>query len=145
MSLITDGQVVLDLTEPDRHAATRRLAQTLVDTGRCTDLEQFIQDVREREELMATGQPGGLAIPHARSAAITEPSLVFGRAGQGIDWGAKDGPASLIFLIAAPADGADRGCPFIRRARSRLPRSSAPRRRGRTRPKRGPWSLGRTR
>ncbi|HRW18602.1 MAG TPA: fructose-specific PTS transporter subunit EIIC [Dermatophilaceae bacterium] len=107
MSLITDGQVVLDLTEPDRHAATRRLAQTLVDTGRCTDLEQFIQDVREREELMATGQPGGLAIPHARSAAITEPSLVFGRAGQGIDWGAKDGPASLIFLIAAPADGAD--------------------------------------
>jgi PTS system fructose-specific IIC component len=56
---------------------------------------------------MATGLPGGIGIPHARSEAITEPSLVFGRSTDGIDWGAKDGPATLVFLIAAPAGGGD--------------------------------------
>ena len=43
---------------------------------------------------------------YKRQAAITEPSLVFGRT-TGIDWGAKDGPATLVFLIAAPESGGD--------------------------------------
>ncbi|MBK8437260.1 MAG: PTS sugar transporter subunit IIA [Austwickia sp.] len=107
MALITERQVVLDLVAPDRHEATRTLAQTLVDTGRCTDLETFLADVRAREEKMATGLPGGIGIPHARSSAITEPSLVFGRPRDGIDWGAKDGPATVVFLIAAPEGGGD--------------------------------------
>ncbi|HSU73624.1 MAG TPA: fructose-specific PTS transporter subunit EIIC [Terrabacter sp.] len=107
MSLITEEQVVLDLTGADRHEATRRLGERLVASGRCTDLDTFLADVRKREETMATGLPGGIGIPHARSAAITEPSLVFGRSGDGIDWGAKDGPATLVFLIAAPEGGGD--------------------------------------
>ena len=107
MSLITEEQVVLDLTGADRHEATRTLGERLVASGRCTDLDTFLADVRKREETMATGLPGGIGIPHARSAAITEPSLVFGRAGDGIDWGAKDGPANLIFLIAAPEGGGE--------------------------------------
>lgn len=107
MALINEGQVILDLAAPDRHEASRLLASRLVETGRCTDLETFIADVRAREEKTATGLPGGIGIPHARSTAITEPSLVFGRASEGIDWGAKDGPAQLIFMIAAPADGGD--------------------------------------
>jgi PTS system fructose-specific IIC component len=107
MSLITEEQVVLDLSGADRHEATRRLGERLVASGRCTDLDAFLDDVRKREETMATGLPGGIGIPHARSAAITEPSLVFGRADDGIDWGAKDGPANLIFLIAAPEGGGE--------------------------------------
>ena len=107
MALITTEQVVLDLRDPDRHVATRTLAETLATTGRCTDVEAFLADVRAREEKMATGLPGGIGIPHARSAAITEPSLVFGRSSEGIDWGAPDGPAKLIFLIAAPEAGGD--------------------------------------
>ena len=107
MPLITDEQVVLDLTGADRHEATRVLAQRLVASGRCTDLDTFLADVTERESKMATGLPGGIGIPHARSAAITEPSLVFGRSTDGIDWGAKDGPATLVFLIAAPEGGGD--------------------------------------
>ncbi|HSO65420.1 MAG TPA: fructose PTS transporter subunit IIB, partial [Ornithinibacter sp.] len=107
MPLITDEQVVLDLTGADRHEATRTLAERLVASGRCTDLDTFLADVSERESKMATGLPGGIGIPHARSAAITEPSLVFGRSTDGIDWGAKDGPATLVFLIAAPEGGGD--------------------------------------
>jgi len=107
MSLITEKLVVLNLDSPDRHAATRVLAEALASEGRVTDLDGFLEDVRKREEQMATGIPGGIGIPHARSAHVTEPSLVFGRSSNGIDWGAEDGPATLIFLIAAPEGGGD--------------------------------------
>jgi PTS system fructose-specific IIA component len=105
--LITNDYVVLDLDEPDRHAATRRLAATLAADGRVTDLDAFLADVRKREEQMATGLPGGIGIPHARSAHVTAPTLAFGRSKAGVDFGAEDGPAHLIFLIAAPEGGDD--------------------------------------
>ncbi len=107
MTLITADQVLLDLAATDRHDATRQLAETLARSGRVTDLEQFLADVRAREEQMPTGLPGGIGIPHARSAAVTEPTLAFARPAQGIDWGAEDGPATLVFLIAAPDGGGD--------------------------------------
>ena len=54
---------------------------------------------------MPTGIEGGIGIPHARSRHVTTPSVAFGRSGPGVDFGAPDGPAHLIFLIAAPTEG----------------------------------------
>ena len=105
--LITEDLVILDLETADRHAATRALGERLAAAGRVTDLAAFLEDVRKREEQMATGLPGGIGIPHARSAAVTEPTLGFARSSSGVDFGAEDGPAHLIFLIAAPAEGGD--------------------------------------
>jgi fructose-specific phosphotransferase system IIA component len=105
--LITEDFVILDLAAADRHEATRLLGSALAAGGRVTDLEQFLADVRKREEQMATGLPGGIGIPHCRSAAVTEPTLGFGRSPAGVDFGAEDGPANLIFLIAAPDGGGD--------------------------------------
>lgn len=107
MSLITAHQVLLELPAGDRAQATRALARTLLDTGRIVDLDQFLADVTKREEIMATGLPGGIGIPHCRSVAVKEPSLAFGRSAAGIDWGAEDGPATLVFLIAAPEGGGE--------------------------------------
>jgi PTS system fructose-specific IIA component len=103
--LITVDLVDLDLVGTDRHEATRSLAARLVHAGRVTDLNGFLADVRAREEQMPTGLEGGIGIPHARSAYVTEPTLAFGRSTAGIDFGAADGPAKLIFLIAAPEGG----------------------------------------
>lgn len=107
MSLITEDQVVLGLESTDRAVATATLGRTLLASGRVTDLDGFLADVRKREEQMATGLPGGIGIPHCRSAHVTTASLVFGRSDNGIDWGAEDGPAHLIFLIAAPEGGGE--------------------------------------
>ncbi|WP_217163735.1 fructose-specific PTS transporter subunit EIIC, partial [Streptomyces sp. AC512_CC834] len=74
--------------------------------GRVTDLEGFLADVAAREAQMPTGLDGGIGIPHRRSEHVPEPTLAFGRSAAGVDFGAADGPADLIFLIAAPA-GAD--------------------------------------
>ena len=103
--LITTDFVLLDLQATDRHDATRQLAETLEQGGRVTNLEGFLADVRAREAQMPTGLEGGIGIPHARSASITEPSLAFARSNAGVDFGAPDGPATLIFLIAAPEGG----------------------------------------
>jgi PTS system fructose-specific IIA component len=103
--VITTDLVDLDLKASDRHEATRKLAERLVATGRVTDLDGFLADVRAREAQMPTGIEGGIGIPHARSAHVVEPTLGFGRSDAGVDFGADDGPAHLIFLIAAPEGG----------------------------------------
>ncbi len=103
--LITADLVDLGLDAADKQTAIRGLAQRLVDAGRVTDLDLFLKDVAAREEQMATGLEGGIGIPHCRSAAVTTPTLAFGRSDAGIDFGAPDGPAKLIFLIAAPEGG----------------------------------------
>ncbi|MGW3283409.1 PTS fructose transporter subunit IIABC [Streptomyces sp. NPDC001002] len=104
--LITADLVDLDLSADTKEAAARALAERMVTLGRVTDLEGFLADVAAREAQMPTGLDGGIGIPHCRSEYVTEPTLGFGRSAAGIDFGAPDGPADLIFLIAAPA-GAD--------------------------------------
>ncbi|MEU3184445.1 fructose-specific PTS transporter subunit EIIC [Streptomyces sp. NPDC006923] len=104
--MITADLVDLDLAAESKEAAARSLAERMVALGRVTDLDGFLADVAAREAQMPTGLDGGIGIPHCRSAHVTEPTLAFGRSARGIDFGAPDGPADLIFLIAAPA-GAD--------------------------------------
>ncbi|MER7189306.1 PTS fructose transporter subunit IIABC [Streptomyces flaveolus] len=104
--MITADLVDLDLSADTKEAAARALAERMVAQGRVTDLEGFLADVAAREAQMPTGLDGGIGIPHCRSEHVTEPTLAFGRSALGIDFGAADGPADLIFLIAAPA-GAD--------------------------------------
>ncbi|MET9577512.1 fructose-specific PTS transporter subunit EIIC [Streptomyces massasporeus] len=104
--MITADLVDLDLSADTKEAAARALAERMVALGRVTDLDGFLADVAAREAQMPTGLDGGIGIPHCRSEHVTEPTLAFGRSAEGIDFGAADGPADLIFLIAAPA-GAD--------------------------------------
>ena len=104
-AVITADLVDVDLDATDRYDATAQLATRLLAAGRITNLDGFLADVRKREEQMPTGLEGGIGIPHARSAHVTEPTLGFARSAQGVDFGAEDGPAHLIFLIAAPEGG----------------------------------------
>ena len=104
--MITADLGDLDLSADTKEAAARALAERMVALGRVTDLDGFLADVAAREAQMPTGLDGGIGIPHCRSEHVSEPTLAFGRSAAGIDFGAPDGPADLIFLIAAPA-GAD--------------------------------------
>ncbi|MYT57699.1 PTS transporter subunit EIIA, partial [Streptomyces sp. SID7834] len=104
--LITAELVDLDLSAETKSEAARSLAERMVSAGRVTDLDGFLADVAAREAQMPTGLDGGIGIPHCRSEHVAAPTLAFGRSRRGIDFGAADGPADLVFLIAAPA-GAD--------------------------------------
>ncbi len=105
--LITADLVLLDENLGEtRFDVIAKLAQAVVNAGRATDFEQLYAAAEARESKTDTGIPGGIAIPHCRSAAVTEPTLTMARPNPAVSFGAKDGPADLIFFIAAP-DGAD--------------------------------------
>ncbi|WP_159061042.1 PTS sugar transporter subunit IIA, partial [Streptomyces hygroscopicus] len=56
-----------------------------------------------REEQGTTGLGEEIAIPHAKTDAVTAPVVGFARSPEGIEWGAPDGTkARLVFMIAVP-------------------------------------------
>ncbi|GAB2758104.1 PTS fructose transporter subunit IIABC [Sinomonas soli] len=105
--LIAPELVVLDASLGSSPAdVIRHLAGLVADAGRATEVDGLFADAWAREQKTATGVPGGIAIPHCRSTAVTEPSLAMARLSQKVGFGAKDGDADLVFFIAAP-EGAD--------------------------------------
>lgn len=105
--LITPELVLLDQNLGEtKFDVISKLAHAVVNASRATDYDQLYAAAEARESKTDTGIPGGIAIPHCRSAAVTEPTLAMARPNPGVSFGAKDGPADLIFFIAAP-DGAD--------------------------------------
>ena len=103
--LTTPGLVILEMVAEDRVDAARQLAARLHAEGRIDDLDAFLADVSAREHQLATGLPGGIGLPHARSQHVTMPSIAVGvtKYGHALDFGALDGPANVVLLIATPA------------------------------------------
>lgn len=103
--ITTTDIVIVDIQATTKEQATRLLAERLVAAGRVTDIDGYLLAVAKREEHFPTGIEGGIAIPHAQSDLVTVPSVAVATSKNGIDFGADDGPSTLIFLIAAPASG----------------------------------------
>lgn len=85
----------------------RVLADRVAATGRAADGAALAEDAIAREASVGTGVPGGIAIPHARSASVSEPTLAFSRLARKVSFGAPDGDADIVFMIAVP-EGADK-------------------------------------
>lgn len=104
--LTNPGLVILEMVADSKEDAAAQLAAKLFEQGRISDLEGFLQDVNSREHQMATGLPGGIGLPHARSAYVESISIAVGitKFDHSLDFGAVDGPANVILLIATPAD-----------------------------------------
>ncbi|MGO4956597.1 PTS fructose transporter subunit IIABC [Luteococcus sp. Sow4_B9] len=104
-SLIEPGLVALDTDlGATKEEVIRGLAGIVAATGRA-DADGLAADALAREGKSPTGMPGGFAIPHCRSAAVNTPSLGFARLTTPVDFGAKDGHADLVFMIAASESG----------------------------------------
>lgn len=60
-----------------------------------------------RKSQSTTGIGEGIAIPHAKVAAVKSPAIAFGKSKEGVDYQSLDmQPAHLFFMIAAPEGGA---------------------------------------
>jgi PTS system fructose-specific IIA component len=106
-TLVDPELVILDMPVRDRLGVIQALTDRLVATGRVTDRDGFVAAVWVREqETGGTGMESGIAIPHAKHAGVRRASVAVARVPDGVDFGAEDAPADLVFLIAAPA-GAD--------------------------------------
>ncbi|MGG5171035.1 PTS sugar transporter subunit IIA [Pseudarthrobacter sp. J1738] len=103
--LTTPAMVVLEMVAADKTEAATQLATAMFNAGRVSDLGGFLKQVNSREHQLATGLPGGIGLPHARSEFVSQTSIGVGvtKFGHALDFGAVDGPANLVLLIATPA------------------------------------------
>ncbi|MFQ2148428.1 PTS fructose transporter subunit EIIC [Aeromonas jandaei] len=119
---ITNGRLIcLELKATSKEALFDEMAQMLARDGAVSDQDQFVKDVWAREQLDCTGFEQGVALPHAKSAAVSRPAIAIGISKQGIEYGAEDGkPTRLIFMIASPDGGANHHIEVLAELSTRL-------------------------
>lgn len=86
--------------------AIEQMVSLMYRQGNVSDKEVYKEAVIKRENLSTTGMVDGVAIPHARTNAITQAGIAAMTLPEGVDYESMDGqPTTLIFLIAAPDNG----------------------------------------
>ncbi|MCY0951941.1 fructose-specific PTS transporter subunit EIIC [Streptomyces sp. H27-S2] len=100
---LTGRTVKTELASDSKEAAIREMAQMLATTGNVRDVDELVRVALAREAQGTTGLGESIAIPHAKTDAVTRPTVGFARSGGGIEWGSLDGTkARLVFMISVP-------------------------------------------
>ncbi|MFD0169334.1 fructose-specific PTS transporter subunit EIIC [Streptomyces decoyicus] len=100
---LTEQTVKTQLDADGKEAAIREMAELAAGTGKVADVEELVRVALAREAQGTTGLGEEIAIPHAKTDAVTAPVVGFARSADGIDWGSLDGTlAKLVFMIAVP-------------------------------------------
>ncbi len=93
---------IMELKSKTKEEAIKEIAEMLYKKGKVKDIDKFISDILEREELGSTGIGHGIAIPHARTEAVSDFVIGFGRSCSGIDFNSIDGEkVNFVFLMGA--------------------------------------------
>jgi fructose PTS system EIIBC or EIIC component len=101
--LLTVDTILLSMNSTKKIDAIDELVNILNTAGKITNKEDFKKAILKREAQSTTGIGDGIAIPHAKTAVVKEPAIVFGKSNTGIEYEALDGkPSHLFFMIAAP-------------------------------------------
>ncbi|HFU4203897.1 TPA: fructose-specific PTS transporter subunit EIIC [Streptococcus suis] len=100
--------MLLDLQATSKEAVIDEMIASLVDKGYVTDFEVFKTGILNREAQTTTGLGDGIAMPHAKNAAVKEATVLFAKSNKGVDYESLDGqPTDLFFMIAAPEGAND--------------------------------------
>lgn len=101
--ILTKDTITLNIQSSSKSDVVKELVEVLDRAGKLTDKTAYEQAVLDREKQSTTGIGDGIAIPHAKTSAVKEPAIVFGRSVDGVDYESLDGqPSFLFFMIAAP-------------------------------------------
>jgi len=102
--IILPGAVLPRLSASGKRQVLQALAEAL-GSAAGVDPRAIFDAVLLRERLAGTGMGEGVAVPHARIAAVQQPIGAFARLDPAIDFDSLDGrPADLVFMLIAPAD-----------------------------------------
>ncbi|HEK9102288.1 fructose-specific PTS transporter subunit EIIC [Bacillus pfraonensis] len=105
--LLKRDTVIMDLTASAKEAVIDELVEKLEKAGRLNNQAEFKEAILKREMQSTTGIGEGIAIPHAKTKAVKQPAICFGRSVSGVNYESLDGqPAHLFFMIAA-SEGAN--------------------------------------
>jgi len=101
--LLSPDLIKVGVADSGKENLIRQLVEVIADNGLLSDAEQAYQDVMTRELQQSTGLEYGIAIPHGKSAAVSELVGALGVSEEGIEFNSMDGkPSHLFFLLIAP-------------------------------------------
>ncbi|WP_432722011.1 fructose-specific PTS transporter subunit EIIC [Staphylococcus equorum] len=105
--LLTKDTIAMDLSSTEKNGVIDELVNQLDKAGKLNNVTMFKEAIHNRESQSTTGIGEGIAIPHAKVAAVDTPAIAFGKSKTGVDYQSLDmQPAHLFFMIAAPEGGA---------------------------------------
>ena len=106
--LLKKEGVALNQKAADQNAAIDIMVGLHDKVGNLKDKKAFKEAIEAREAKGSTAVGMGIAVPHAKSAAVKEAGLVAMTVPEGVDYKSADGqPSNLLFMIAAPDGAAD--------------------------------------
>ena len=103
--LLDASSIVTELEAETKDAAIEELVDALDRAGRVSDASAVLDAVFERERAMSTGLEEGIAVPHAKTAAVSTLTAALGIKREGLDFESADGkPTRIVFLLIAELD-----------------------------------------
>ncbi|MFC4710095.1 PTS fructose transporter subunit IIABC [Enterococcus eurekensis] len=101
--LLQKDAMIMDLKATTKREAIDEMVEKLFEVGAISDREIFKEGIIARENQTSTGLGDGIAMPHAKNAAVNQATVLFAKSSTGVDYEALDGqPTFLFFMIAAP-------------------------------------------
>ena len=106
-NIVERKQIFLDEGLSDKASVLDFVAARAADLGICDTAEALRADLEKREGEISTGLQDGFAIPHAKSAHVLTPSVVFVRTAEPIAWETLDGSdVRCVFALLVPESDA---------------------------------------
>lgn len=123
--LLTPERIRIPLLSTGKDEILAELVDVVARNVPVSDPAEVLRAVREREEVLSTGIGSGVAIPHGKTSAVADLTLVAGVQPSGIDFEALDGrPVSLFFLLVGPESAAGQHVKALSRISRLLRRDS---------------------
>ncbi|MCU9614407.1 fructose PTS transporter subunit IIA [Caldibacillus lycopersici] len=83
--------------------AFERIAELAVSNGIADSKQAVVDGLLQREKESTTGFMEGFAIPHTKTTAVTEASVIILKTNDGIEWNSLDGsPVRFIISLLIP-------------------------------------------
>lgn len=105
--LLKIDTIIIDIEANTKQDVMKELATKLGEANRIDDVNELMNILWKREHQVTTGIGNGIAIPHAKSKVVKEPSICFARSKQGVDFDSLDGKPTHLFFMIAVRDESD--------------------------------------
>ncbi|HHS14285.1 MAG TPA: PTS sugar transporter subunit IIA [bacterium] len=107
ISGLLSEKTISRLTRTDKQGVIEELLDLAMNSGQVHDREEALRAILAREALMSTGLEKGIAVPHAKTRAVSEITMALGVSEGGVDFHSADGkPSYIFFFLLAPENAA---------------------------------------
>ena len=104
-SLLSEKYIVLNLDLALKNKVIEKMLSVVADHPAVVDIGRLREDVLKREQDMSTGIGKSLALPHAKSAGVTQPVMAFATLRNAVNFDSIDEePVRIVFLLATPEE-----------------------------------------